>query len=90
MVISPPELCDDPAALNPTPARMPMNFFRSLTQIGGELENDHRGWIPLLFLFAWMKAGAHPGQRVSGDGPQVLYEFVKNIRPSLAVTDMEH
>ena len=90
MVISPPELCDDPAALNPTPAPMPMNFFRSLTQIGAELENDHRGWIPLLFLFAWMKAGAHPGQRVSGDGPQVLYEFVKNIRPSLAVTDMEH
>ena len=35
--------------------------------------------MPLIFLFAWMKADAHPGDSVSGAGPQVLYEFVKNL-----------
>ena len=47
--------------------------------IGAELEHDSRGWIPLLFLFAWMESGARPGDAVAGEGPQVLYEFVKRM-----------
>jgi len=86
LVTSPPQHCYDPAGLQAAPVLLPVNLSRSLNRIGAELENDARGWIPLLFLFAWMKAGAHPGERVSGDGPEVLYEFVQNIQPSRAIS----
>lgn len=79
LVSSPPEHCYDPATLKAVPVPLPLHFSRTLSRIGAELENDSRGWIPLLFLFAWMKAGAHPGEAISGEGPQVLYEFVKNL-----------
>jgi len=79
LVTSPPEHCYDPATLKAEPVHLPLNFSRILTAIGAEVEGDSRGWIPLLFLFAWMEAGAHPGEAVSGAGPQVLYEFVKRI-----------
>jgi hypothetical protein len=58
---------------------MPLHFSRILNHIGAEIEHDNRGWIPLVFLFAWMKADAHPGDAVSGTGPEVLYEFVKRM-----------
>ena len=58
---------------------LPLYLSRVLGRMGAEIENDARGWIPLLFLFAWMKAGAHPGEAISGDGPQVLHEFVRNL-----------
>jgi Fe-S-cluster containining protein len=79
LVTSPPEHCYDPVTLKSEPVPLPLHFSHGLSRIGAELENDSRGWIPLLFLFAWMKAGAHPGARVSGEGPQVLYEFVKSL-----------
>ena len=77
LVSSPPEHCADPATLKAAPIRMPLNFSRILNAIGAQVEGDSRGWIPLVFLFAWMKSGAHPGDAISGAGPQVLYEFVK-------------
>jgi Fe-S-cluster containining protein len=79
LVTSPPEHCYDPATMHAEPVPLPLHFSRVLGRIGAALENDSRGWIPLVFLFAWMKADAHPGQSVSGEGPQVLYEFVKNL-----------
>ena len=79
LVTSAPEHCYDPATLKSVPVALPLHFSRVLNRIGAELEHDTRGWIPLLFLFAWMKAGAHPGEAITGAGPQVLYEFVKNL-----------
>ncbi len=84
LVTSPPEHCADPAKLGVEPVRMPLNFSRVLVRMGAEVEHDRRGWIPLLFLFAWMESGARPGEAVAGEGPQVLYEFVKRL--SLAET----
>jgi Fe-S-cluster containining protein len=79
IVTSPPEHCFDPSTLQAVPVRLPLHFSRVLNGIGAELEHGTRGWIPLVFLFAWMKAGAHPGEAVAGSGPQVLYEFVKRL-----------
>jgi Fe-S-cluster containining protein len=79
LVTSPAEHCFDPANLQTVPVRLPLNFSRILNTIGAELEQSIRCWIPLVFLFAWMKGDAHPGERIAGDGPQVLYEFVKRI-----------
>ena len=79
LVTSPPENCADPARLQTVPVRLPLNFSRILSVIGAELEHQSRGWIPLVFLFAWMKSGARPGEAITGSGPQVLYEFVKRM-----------
>jgi Fe-S-cluster containining protein len=89
LVTSPPEHCYDPATLKCDPVPMPLYFSRALNRIGAELEHDSRGWIPLLFLFAWMKAGAHPGEAISGEGPQVLYEFVKNLSQGRPPSEQE-
>jgi Fe-S-cluster containining protein len=82
LVSSPAEHCADPVTLQIVPVRLPLNFSRVLNTVGAELEQSIRCWIPLLFLFAWMKGDAHPGDRIAGTGPQVLYEFLK--RTSLA------
>jgi Fe-S-cluster containining protein len=79
LVTSPPQFCEDPATLQVAPVPLPLHFSRILNVIGAEIERDSRGWIPLVFLFAWMKSGARPGEAVAGTGPQVLYEFVKRI-----------
>jgi Fe-S-cluster containining protein len=79
LVTSPPEHCFDPATLQIVPVRLPLKFSRILHSIGSEIEHDKRGWIPLVFLFAWMKSGARPGEKISGEGPHVLYEFVKRM-----------
>jgi Fe-S-cluster containining protein len=79
LVTSPAEHCYDPATLKAVPVLLPLTFSRILNVIGAELEHDSRGWIPLLFLFAWMESGARPGDAVAGEGPQVLYEFVKRM-----------
>jgi len=79
LVTSPSEHCFDPATLQTVPVRLPLHFSRVLNRIGAELEHDTRGWIPLVFLFAWMKADVHPGEAVAGPGPEVLYEFVKRL-----------
>ena len=80
LVTSPAELCADPATLQVKGVPMPLRFSRALNQIGAEIEQDKRGWIPLVFLFAWMKADAHPSEAVTGIGPEVLYEFVKRLQ----------
>jgi Fe-S-cluster containining protein len=79
LVTSSPHYCEDPASLQVAPVYLPLNFSRILNVIGAEVERDPRGWIPLVFLFAWMKSSARPGEAVAGTGPQVLYEFVKRI-----------
>jgi hypothetical protein len=47
--------------------------------MGGELEHDRRGWIPLVFLFAWMKSGADPGGAFSGTGQEVFHQFLNHL-----------
>ena len=79
LVTSPAEYCFDPATLMAVPVPLPFHLSKVLNRIGAELENDSRGWIPLLFLFAWMKAGASPGEGVSGEGPEVLYEVISRL-----------
>ena len=72
LVVSPPELCKDPAANDLTGLRLPLKMSRVLYAFGREMENDPRGWIPLVFLLAWARSGVHPGERVCGTGEEVL------------------
>ncbi|MGA2248970.1 YkgJ family cysteine cluster protein [Terracidiphilus sp.] len=79
LVTSDPRHCADPKTLQADPVPLPLNFSRVLNHMGAKLEPGSRGWIPLVFLFAWMENGAHPGTAFSGTGPEVLYEFVRRM-----------
>lgn len=89
LVTSPAEYCSDPAALKAVPVNLPLHFSRVLNALGAEIENDARGWIPLVFLFAWMESGARPGEAVAGPGQEVLYEFLKRISHGCTSTEAQ-
>jgi len=79
LVTSPPERCTDPAKHMVAGVELPFKLSRALYRMGSELEHDRRGWIPLVFLFAWMKSGAEPGAAFSGTGPEVLHKFLEHL-----------
>ena len=79
LVTSDPRHCADPRTLQVDPVGLPTRLSRTLYRMGAELEPGSYGWIPLVFLFAWMESGAHPGAAFHGTGPEVLYEFVKRM-----------
>ena len=79
LVTSPPEFCAAPSVDKVQGVPMPLKSSGSLFKLGAQIEKGGHGWIPLVFLFAWIKSGAHPGQRDPGTGPDVLYEFVRNL-----------
>lgn len=77
LVTSPPELCADPSVHTVSGVRLPIKLSRALYSFGQEMEQDRRGWIPLVFLMAWRKSGAKPGEYVSGTGEEVLRRFLE-------------
>jgi Fe-S-cluster containining protein len=79
LVTSPPEFCAAPSIDRVAGVPMPLKPSGSLFKLGAQIEKGGRGWIPLVFLFAWIKSGAQPGERFSGTGPDVLYEFVRKL-----------
>jgi Fe-S-cluster containining protein len=79
LVTSSPELCKDPSVNDVSGIQFPVRLSRALFAFGQQLEHDPRGWIPLVFLLAWGKSGAKPGDLVSGSGPEVLKKFLDNV-----------
>jgi hypothetical protein len=79
LVTSPPELCQDPSVHEVSGIRLPLKLSRALFAFGQRMEQDPRGWIPLVFLLAWGKSGARPGDRVAGSGPEVLKGFLEQV-----------
>ncbi|HZL27060.1 MAG TPA: YkgJ family cysteine cluster protein [Acidobacteriaceae bacterium] len=80
LVTSPPENCDDPSVYPVVGVPLPLKLSHVLFEIGSQVDPDSGGWMPLVFLFAWMRMrGGHPGQAVSGAGPELLHEIVKRL-----------
>ncbi len=80
LVTSDPIHCAAPETLQIAPVPVPLHLAHILDRMGAELEPGTQGWIPLVFLFAWMESGAHPGKSYSGTGPEVLHEFVSRAK----------
>jgi Fe-S-cluster containining protein len=80
LVTSPPEFCSMPTRDTVSPVPIPIKTSTVLFKLGGLVEKRSNGWIPLVFLFAWMKGDSHPGDVITGPGPELLHEFVKRIR----------
>lgn len=79
LVTSPPGFSESPTVDLVTEVPMLLKTSVSLFRLGAQIEKGGRGWIPWVFLFAWIKSSAQPGKRFSGSGPEVLYEFVRNL-----------
>lgn len=79
LVISPPELCEDPSVHDVTGVQLPLKLSRVLHSFGQDLEHDPRGWIPLVFLLAWGRSGARPGDYMAGTGEEVLGRFLERL-----------
>jgi Fe-S-cluster containining protein len=79
LVTSPAEFCVYPTRDKVVGVPVPVKLSRVMFKLGAEMEGEARGWIPLVFLFAWMKAGAKPENAIRGEGPAVLYEVVKRL-----------
>ena len=80
LVTSSPELCKDPAAHAIAGLDIPVRFSRTLFAFGRHIEQDARGWIPLVFLLAWGSSGAQPGDHVTGTGPDLLRLFLDQVQ----------
>ena len=89
LVTSPPALCDDPSVNQVAGVQLPIKLSRALYSFGQEIEQDHRGWIPLIFLLAWRKSGAKPGEYVSGTGEEVLKRFLERVAGSPPVEESQ-
>ncbi len=76
LVVSPPELCQDPSVNDVTGVRLPLKLSRVLHTFGQEIAQDPRGWIPLVFLLAWGRGNQRPGELVAGTGEEVLQRFL--------------
>lgn len=87
LVTSPPALCEDPSAHTVSGVQLPLKLSRTLYSFGQEMEQDRRGWIPLVFLMAWRKSGAKPGEYVSGTGEEVLKRFLERAMGTAPVED---
>jgi Fe-S-cluster containining protein len=79
LVTSPPELCRDPSVHDVNGVMLPLKLSRVLYSFGQEMEQDPRGWIPLVFLLAWGKSGSKPGEYVAGSGEEVLRRFLEKV-----------
>lgn len=90
MVTSPPELCQDPSVHNVAGVQLPLRISRALYAFGEQIEENRRGWIPLVFLLAWGKGGARPGESVADNGPELFRKFlgqvaaVSEVKPAAA------
>ncbi len=79
LVTSPPELCRDPAVHAVAGVQLPLRLSGALYAFGRQMEQDPRGWFPLVFLLAWSRSDAHPGEKVAGTGEEVLRAFFERL-----------
>ena len=79
LVTSDPIHCVDPMAGQVLAIPMPIKTSTVLFKLGELVDKAPPGWIPLVFLFVWMRSNLHPGNAITGPGPEILYEFVKRL-----------
>ncbi|MFP5209031.1 MAG: YkgJ family cysteine cluster protein [Acidobacteriota bacterium] len=79
LVTSPPALCQDPSVHQVAGVQLPLKLSRAMFAFGQRMEHDRRGWVPLVFLMAWRKSGAKPGDFVSGSGEEVFRKFLEQV-----------
>ena len=78
LVTSPAEFCLDPNANPVVGVPVPLKLSNVMFKLG-KLLAGNEGWIPLVFLFAWMRQQARPGDAIAGPGPELLHGVLKQL-----------
>jgi Fe-S-cluster containining protein len=89
LVTSSPELCKDPAVHAIAGLQFPVRLSRALVAFGRHIDQDDRGWLPLVFLLAWGRSGAKPGGHVTGTGPDLLKRFLDEVQAESELAEKE-
>lgn len=79
LVTSPPEFCRDPSVNDVSGVVLPLRLSRAMFTFGQHLDQNSRGWIPLIFLLAFAKRGVKPGDLVAGTGPEIFRRFLDQL-----------
>ena len=79
LVTSPAEFCVMPTRDKVVGVPVPVKLSKLMFRLGAAVEDGRSGWIPLVFLLAWMQARIRPGDAIQGAGPELLHEMVKRL-----------
>ncbi len=79
LVTTDPANCVAPQPGKVTVLPIPLRLSRPMYEIGARLEGSNRGWIPLVFLLAWMRGNMTPGDHVTGTGPELLHQVLSQL-----------
>lgn len=89
LVTSPAQFCAAPTLATVRPVPMPVKFSQALAQIGRAVTGDVRGWIPLVFLFGWIRAGQRVSEAVQATGPELLRAVFQELETAPAASGDE-
>jgi Fe-S-cluster containining protein len=79
LVTSPPEFCTYPTRDRVSGVEIPLKLSSVLHRLAHEADFSSRGWIPLIYLFEWMRLEARPGDTVHAIGPELLHRVINKL-----------
>jgi len=85
LVTSPAEFCSNPTRETVRPVPMPVELSSAMASLSAELTAEKQGWMPLIFLFAFLRSGTKVAHAYEGTGPDLLRLLLGRI----AVSDEE-
>ena len=88
MVTSPPEFCAWPTLETVRPVPRPVKLSQALFALGREITAEKQGWMPLVFLYAWMGSGMTVANAYQATGPDLLRLVMESIAVSDNPTDI--
>jgi Fe-S-cluster containining protein len=84
LVTTPPEFCASPTPETVRRVPMPVQLSVALERQGQRLTGQQNGWIPLVFLSAWMRQGTSLEGIPQVPGPELLETIVRELAPQTA------
>ena len=76
---SPPQFCVSPTPETVRPVPMPMKLSHALMSMASRLTEEKTGWIPLVLLFEWIRAGKTVGPAYEMPGPELLRYVIEQV-----------
>lgn len=88
LVTSPPEFCTWPTVETVRPVPRPVKLSQALFALGQAVTAEQQGWMPLVFLFGWIRSGMTVAAAYQGTGPDLLRMVIERIATSENPTDI--
>ena len=80
VVVSPAEYCSAPWLNQVVGVTVPVQLSHALRRLAARMEGADEGWLPLVLLLEWMRAGAAPGEKVKGTGQEVVRRVLGELQ----------